>query len=177
MAVVEGKKSAIRAIAKLERTELALNYRRSGLSYRAIAAKIAEELGLPKYSPQAAHRDVTERLTELNRSLCHSAEELRALELERLDVLLNALDPAIGLGDTKSIAQAVRISERRSKLLGLDAPIEVRLQAQAEAIATAEFTVLLERLAANPEFPQSALDILLREAEALGDRAALAEAN
>jgi hypothetical protein len=96
--VAEGKKSAIRAIAKLDRTELALNYRKQGLSYRAIAARIAAELAIPKYSAQAAHRDVAERFTELNRALSHGAEELRALENARLDSYLSALGPSIELG-------------------------------------------------------------------------------
>lgn len=175
--MAEGRKEAAKKISRMERADLALNYRKAGLSYRAIATKIAEENGWPKYSEGQAHRDISLRLAELAQKLSSGAEECRTLELTRLDALWSTLWRAIGQGDTKAIATAVRISERRSKLLGLDAPIEVRLQAQAEAIATNEFTLLLERLAARPDFPQVALDILLQEAEAMGDRAALAEAN
>lgn len=175
--MAQGKRGAIRAIAKLDRTELALNYRKQGLSYRAIAARVAAELTIPQYSAQAAHRDVAERFAELNRALSHGAEELRALENARLDSYLSALGPSIELGDPKAIAVAVRISERRAKMAGLDAPIEVKIQAEAAAIATNEFALLLSRLAARPDFPRASLDILLEEGEALGDRAAMAGAN
>jgi hypothetical protein len=113
----------------------------------------------------------------LNRALSHGAEELRALENARLDSYLSALGPSIELGDPKAIAVAVRISERRAKMAGLDAPIEVKIQAEAAAIATSEFALLLSRLAARPDFPRESLEILLEEGEALGAQAAMSEAN
>jgi DNA-binding CsgD family transcriptional regulator len=52
-------------------------------------------------------------------------DEARALELERLDDWLCKLQPGIEQGDDKAITTALRISDRRSKLLGLDAPTRV----------------------------------------------------
>ena len=171
-----GRRSHSATISKLERQQLALDYRKAGLTYRAIAAKI-RETGLSKYSETLAHRDVKDQLAVISTKLSSSAEELRSLELARLDSCWSTLWRSIGQGDTKAITAAVRISERRSKLLGLDAPIEVKIQAQAEAIAIGEFNLLLERLSARPDFPRESLEILLQEAEGLGDRAAQAEDN
>jgi hypothetical protein len=54
------------------------------------------------------------------------------LEAERLDALSAALAPAIAKGDPRSIEAAVRISERRAKLLGLDAPNTHRITGAAD---------------------------------------------
>jgi predicted transcriptional regulator len=59
-----------------------------------------------------------------------SAEALRIstqLEVDRLDVMLKAVWPGVQAGDLGSIDRAVKLLERRSKMLGLDAP-EVRAQ-------------------------------------------------
>lgn len=52
------------------------------------------------------------------------AEQAKALELDRLDYLLTKLHPGIEVGDPKSIAAAIRISEQRAKYLGLHAPVK-----------------------------------------------------
>jgi hypothetical protein len=46
--------------------------------------------------------------------------EMVALEEDRLDYYLFQLDAAIRKGDVKAILAAVKVQERRSKLLGLD---------------------------------------------------------
>ena len=52
-------------------------------------------------------------------------EECRSLELERLDKLQSAAWPDAMLGDMKAIDSVLKIMDRRSKYLGLDAPIKV----------------------------------------------------
>lgn len=49
-------------------------------------------------------------------------DQLRDVENDRLDVLLRALQRGIADGDARAIGAAVRVSERRAKLLGLDSP-------------------------------------------------------
>jgi len=49
-----------------------------------------------------------------------NAEQLRRLELERLDVFFEGVYPKAIEGDLRAIDIAVRIMQRRSKLLGLD---------------------------------------------------------
>ena len=54
-----------------------------------------------------------------------AAEELRAIENERLDVAEAAIWEAVKEGDLKAIAMFLRISARRSRMNGMDAPVRV----------------------------------------------------
>src|SRR5690348_10907842 len=92
-----------------------LEARVQGRSLRAIAA----ELGC---APATAMRDLHHALGELAQLEQDRTAELRVLELARLDRLLAALADKIDAGDVGAINAAVRISERRSRLLGLERP-------------------------------------------------------
>lgn len=98
------------AEARIKRTR-AVELVAQGLSYD----EIAEAVG---YSHRgSAHRAVFKALAE------HEAEEveiLRAMEMDRLDYLLTKIWPKIEEGDLNAIMVAVRISDARRKLLGLD---------------------------------------------------------
>lgn len=94
--------------------EAALHLRMQGQSY----AKIGQALGISKAT---AWRLVTDALQELQHTTRETVEELRALELARLDDLWRRLYPA--LPNQKLDVQAgrlmLRISMQRSLLLGL----------------------------------------------------------
>lgn len=62
---------------------------------------------------------------ELEQRLDGAVTELRAVELERLDSYLVALEPGIERGDVKSVNAALRVSERRARLCGLDMPVKI----------------------------------------------------
>jgi predicted transcriptional regulator len=98
-----------------ERRAKALELRKQGMSYR----EIGRALGV---SRTAAHKYVTKELDAIRAETRASAEQLREIELERLDRYLAALEPKIVEGDDKAIATALRVMERRAKLTGLDAP-------------------------------------------------------
>lgn len=92
----------------------ALELRKSGVSYE----DIARELGYR--GRDGAHRAVS---AALKRTLQEPADELRRLESERLDAMLFAIAPLVRRGNLEAIDRALKIMERRAKLLGLDAPI------------------------------------------------------
>lgn len=69
---------------------------------------------------------------ELQRTVRQPADELRTLEVERLDALLTAFMPKALKGDSWSCRRVLDIMERRSLLLGLDAPKDVRLAGQVD---------------------------------------------
>jgi hypothetical protein len=95
-----------------------LRLRLAGYSHRDIAA----QLGV---APSSAYKRVRHALDELNKTNLESAEQLRALELLRLDELLSSLwDTAIA-GDLRAVDRVLKVMERRAKLLGLDAPVKV----------------------------------------------------
>ncbi len=100
----------------------ALQLRAAGLGYREIAAVVG-------CSASTAHSRVRKALSLV---VYEHAEEVRAVELERLDTLTRRClelvadpDPGVALA---AVAGCLRISERRAKLLGIDAPQRVAVE-------------------------------------------------
>lgn len=82
--------------------------------------QVAEKLGYA--GKQGAHYLITKALQELVRQ---PAEEVRAVCVARLDGWLTKLTKKIDKGDPRAILTALKIEERRAKLLGLDAPVQL----------------------------------------------------
>jgi hypothetical protein len=102
-----------------------MELRETAMSVRAIAAQIvAEGLAPANYSYATASRDVKAEFERLLEKGSEIAEHARAMELARLDVMLHAVWEKIEGGDVRAIDTALRVSERRAKLLGLDAPVQ-----------------------------------------------------
>ena len=130
----------------------ATRLRAEGVPYR----EIADRLGYP--SENAANKAV---LGLLRRTEADAVPDLRALEAERLDhltrvtlegIAASAQSPA-GLS-APLVSAAVRISERRARLLGLDSPQQVQIGAPADIDEIArEFTDLLDAAAAHTQRP------------------------
>jgi hypothetical protein len=148
-----------------ERRVQALDLRKAGASYRAIAAT----LGI---NEKTAYNDVRRALQTLAELELTSAEELRTLELARLDKLtieaarvLAATHPYVSGGKVlpnladdgpklQAIDRLLRISESRRKLLGLDAPPKVPLNPDGTPFAAAYTelrAVVLNLLAPYPD--------------------------
>lgn len=104
-----------RPIVATERQAEALEARKLGWSYR----RIGDHLGI---SRQAANMLVTRALDELAAEVGERAEQVRRLSLERLDIAVTGLMPAVGEGDPRAVIAMVKVEERRARLLGLDAP-------------------------------------------------------
>jgi hypothetical protein len=98
-----------------EQTTRAFALRVKGLSYRDIAAEMGCSVGW-------AYKLVSDELAKLQAESAEKAAELRQIELERLDGMLVAMREDIDKGDARKIETALKIMERRAKLLGLDAP-------------------------------------------------------
>lgn len=100
-----------------ERKERIITLRRQGMSYPAIG----EAAGC---SNQYAYSVVKAYLDDLAKNATEGAEEIRRIELERLDLLLSRWLPrAVGEPDNPKAAEIVmKTMDRRAKLLGLDAP-------------------------------------------------------
>lgn len=107
-------KSSGRRLTAAERKEKALELRKAGCSYQAIGDAIGT-------SKQQAHRTVTAALVEIRTQTAEEAEDLRRLELERIDALFFEAYSKARQGNLAAIDRCVRLSERRCKILGLDA--------------------------------------------------------
>lgn len=109
-----GKRAAASTIV-IERRPEALELRKLGKSYRAIAT----EMGV---TVATAFRYVSESLDELQKETGEKAEAVRAIELERLDIATDCTLKAVKAGDYQAVGALVKAMERRAKYLGLDLP-------------------------------------------------------
>lgn len=116
-------RSSPKRIAARERQRLALELRKIGASFDAIAKQLGYR------SRQAAAYSVD---AALKRITSGPAEELKKLDVERLDGYLLALSTRIKAGDTFAINTALGVLARRAKLLGLDMPIEHKIDGKIE---------------------------------------------
>lgn len=108
----------------------ALEMRKAGKTLEVIA----HQLGYG--SPSGAYRAV---MSALKKTLQEPADEVRKMELERLDTMWEKTWAwAIEHDEPKAIDRALKIMERRAKYLGLDAPVTVNhnfIRARAQEIA------------------------------------------
>lgn len=98
-----------------ERQKMALALRREGAS----CEQIAKQMGL-------ANRGVVNRLIKkaIEDIPKENAEEVLAMELERLDNAFLVIRAKVKAGDLKAIDTMLKIMERRARYLGLDKPKE-----------------------------------------------------
>lgn len=106
------KPSSPRRVKSRERMTRALNLRASGATYQAIA----DDLDI---TAPSAHALVQKALHEIP---AEAVDELRRVELGRLDQMLLGIWTEATSGNLNAIDRAVKLMERRAKLAGLDAP-------------------------------------------------------
>ena len=104
-----------------ELTRQCLELRLAGANLEAIGRQV----GLHKSN---VSRRIKDALADIPAA---EADALRAIENERLDGMQVAIWTRVRKGDLGAIDRAIRISERRSRLNGLDAPQRVDLGARA----------------------------------------------
>lgn len=78
---------------------------------------------------------VSQILTEIRESIPQTSKtDAALLDLERLNLMLTGVLPAAREGDTKASGAAMRIIERRARMLGLDAtePLSIVLERQRD---------------------------------------------
>lgn len=122
-----GKKSEATKIKILERQRQALQLRKNGVSYRLIGDQLS-------ISHVQAQRDIKAALELSRKDVRQEAETYRALELERLDDMLFNINNQVRSGHLGAIDRALKIMERRAKLLGLDAPEKLDWTSDGEKI-------------------------------------------
>ena len=124
------------------RSQKALSFRLAGLSYR----QIATELGFKEVS--GAYRSVRRAMDQLT---ADNAEDLRALESERLDAMLFGIWKAARSGNVQAIDRVIRIMERRAKLHRLDPPEQRELSGPGGGPISVDDAraLLLDRLERN----------------------------
>ncbi len=106
-------------IVAAERRRTAIGLRRNGATYEQIAEALDIAVG-------TARNYVKDALESIEKDVAETAEEVRELELQRLDHMLRILaqkvESAAAEDDYRPMQMQLRIQERRARLLGLDAP-------------------------------------------------------
>src|SRR6266542_3076396 len=119
-------KTSERFLAAHDRQLRALELRKKGRDYRYIATSL-EYAG-----PSGAYQAV---MTALKETLREPADEVRKLELDRLDAMLTAIWPLALAPDLKAQEQVLRLMDRRARYLGLDSPIRVDIEHDIRVLA------------------------------------------
>jgi DNA-binding Lrp family transcriptional regulator len=113
--------------AKAERDRDIIQDRIKGMTY----ARLSEKYGIEEsacYKIVKKHTDST---------IKPAAAELVQLEIDRLERLLEALQPRIDRGEPRAIEVAIKLSESLRKLTGVDAAIKLEVEHTANAAVTA----------------------------------------
>ncbi len=114
-------------IKQAERRLMAFDLRKAHLSYRKIAVEMKKKPGFEKYSEGLAYKDVTEELARLNSKLGDKVEDVRRLELERLDELGEIFFEKVkSKGTAYALEAYLMIMEKRNRLLGLEVKEQTR---------------------------------------------------
>lgn len=105
--------------ARATRKQEALTMRLAGVSIRTIATRLGVH-------PSTVYSWVRDAIAAIPKE---QADELRTLELERLDALFYAVWRDALAGETRAVDAALRIMARRAALLNLDAAHTAGLEA------------------------------------------------
>ena len=120
------QKTGAKMIETAERRAYVLALRKAGATYLTIVREAIRKFGegrLPAgWDERYAYKDVARELQRLMSLRDDLAEDVAQLETERLDAMLLGLWEKATKGDPQAVDRALRIMERRAKLLGLDKP-------------------------------------------------------
>jgi transposase len=111
------QRQATRRVEEKARRVEAMTFRMAGLSWEQVADRMDMSVG--------GVRAMVER--GLERADQREVENMRAMENARLDRAQAAIWSKVLNGDYKAIDTFLRISQRRSKINGMDAPMQVDL--------------------------------------------------
>ncbi len=128
-------KTSEKRLRAVDRQLQALELRKTGMGFLAIADKLG-------YRSVSGAYDAV--MAGIKKTLQEPADELRKVEVERLDIMLNAVWWAASHGEPHAIDRVLRIMERKAKYLGLDAPGQYEILLKQEARRVAEATGMSE---------------------------------
>ena len=100
-------------IRGLARRNAMLSLRRNGYGFSQIGKQF-------NVTSRVAAATVAKALAEMREEGRQTVEDIREMELQRLDLVLLSLSDRVKKGDTAAIDRWIRTVERRCKILGLD---------------------------------------------------------
>lgn len=133
---VSRRPAAPSMIAAAKKGNEAVELRLAGMTYHAIA----QQLGY--HDESGAYRAIMRTLT---RTVPEGLEQVRQMEVRRLDAIFRGQYVAAVRGDRLAVDRCLKIMERRAALLGLDAPIRI----QQMVITEEQLDEAIERIEAE----------------------------
>lgn len=112
-AVAGNREATVEDLGTVDRQQQALELYLSGMTYDQVAKTVGY------HNKGSAQRAVANLLKRVDHSL---ATEYRDRQNARLERSMLAIWPKVLKGDLQAVDRVIRLSERQSKLLGLDAP-------------------------------------------------------
>lgn len=106
----------------------AVELRRTGMSYRAIAKALDVD-------PKTAWRYVQNALAERTRETAADRDALIGEQITVLETILEGLLPKAAAGDARAAEVVIRAMDRHARLWGLDAPVRIKTEPTDERIA------------------------------------------
>lgn len=143
MARANGNMSRESRVRAVERQRAVLELRKTGMHFHDIAARTGFRGASGAYE---AFKKA------LRATVQQPADEVRRLEVERLDALLAAVWPDAIAGKVDAVDRVLRIMDRRAALLGLDAPTRsdftavIRLDAERAGLDPDEAVRIAEQV-------------------------------
>lgn len=138
-----GKASTPEAVEINEKQRMALELRKAGATFD----QIAQRLG---YANAGGAYKIVQ--AGLRATIQQPADEVRQLEVERLDAMFRVLYQKVLAGEKdapRAAEVAMQVMRRRADLLGLDAPIRIEERVITEDAIDAEIRRLEDQLADN----------------------------
>jgi hypothetical protein len=152
--------AVVRKMKAHERRVAAIRLRQQGKPYSYIAAAL-------KVTPATAARYVKEGLAQAH---SESIEELRAIQGGQIDFMMDRIWEKLKSGDLWAIDRGIKLMERKAKLFGLDAPVQmanvtVNTNLVNAAQATKEVTTVDKDPVARDTFYEQLLQLTKDTAE------------
>jgi len=139
-------KTSPRLLNTAERRAFVLNLRRTGATYDQIAQMAIQQFGadrLPRgWDSLYASKDVMRALEFWNREIKEGVDEIRTLELQRLDAMFVQMYRQALQGVVGAVDRCLKIMERRDKLLGLSLPEKLEVTGEGGAPLLKEVVII-----------------------------------
>jgi|TARA_Y100000593_G_C4279956_1_gene322230 hypothetical protein len=142
MAGNDQKKTKSRMVKAKDREKQVLELRRAGFSYEVIGKQVG-------MSRAGAYKCVKRHMDKIDNECTDLADDVRQLELQRLDEITSTIWPYVIQGQTQYIDRILKVMDRRAKYLGIDAPEkqEVRQEVIEDGSALSELARRLDKYA------------------------------
>lgn len=108
-------KTSPEVIQRTQRVAMEIQLRLAGLDF----TQIAEKVGV---SPATVSSDIRKAL---DAAILNAGMDLRAVQLQRYETLINVLWPMVRNGNMTAMQRVVSVMEAENKLMGVDAPTKI----------------------------------------------------